>query len=174
MNFMTNINFKINSISSGWFDIELLNGEQSISICASNAWENDSPKYLLSLLIDLLTGKANAGYVVFDEEPGTYIMCIQFKSQISLEIYFSNNDDDEWGNVPLHGNLTSKELFSRIPIDKNLLMIDNLNMESFVSQVVQCFDTYASKHKRDKYEGNWMKFPLEEYQLLKAIVDKNC
>ena len=163
---MNDLRFKIRKISSGWFDVSFVTNGEKLNICASHAWGNDAPRHLLALLDRMTTGETEYGYVVFDDEPGSLVICICKGEPSTLHIVYSELDGDEW-KEPLYGDLTQEELGKRIPIESELLTVTGFDFDTFVDSVIAEFDKYASKHKRDKYEGNWMSFPLDELQALK-------
>lgn len=163
---MADLTFKIRKISSGWFDVSFVTNGEKLNICASYAWGNDASRHLLALLYRMITGETDSGYVVFDDEPGTLVICICKGETSALHIVYSELDDDDW-KEPLYGNLSQEELGKRIPIESELLTVTGFDFDTFVDSVIVEFDKYAPKHKRDKYEGNWMPFPMDELQTLK-------
>lgn len=164
---MNELTFKIRKISSGWFDVSFILNKEKLNICASNAWGNDSPKRFLELLCRLVKNETETGYFVFDDEPGTLVICICKGEQSNISIAYSELDDDEWKNTPLYGDLARADIYRQIPIERELLAVFDLDFDKFVRSVIEEFERFAPKHKRDKYEGNWMQFPLEELRMLK-------
>lgn len=169
---MNTLEFEILRIYAGWFDVRFFTSEKSCCIGASDAWDNDSPKYFLQMLIDLLEGNTQAGYVVFDEEPGTYIACIECGEVNKLTVCYSRLDNHEWEAVDVHGNMTCRKLAKFIAIEKVFLVVEDFELRKFAQSVAEAFEKYTSKHKRDKYEGNWMAFPTEELDKLKEVLGR--
>lgn len=97
---MTELGFKIRRISSGWFDVSFVLYKEKLNICASNVWGSDAPRHFLELLCRLVKREAEAGYVVFDDEQGTFVICICMGEQLNINIVYSELDDDEWKKMP--------------------------------------------------------------------------
>lgn len=93
---MTELGFKIRRISSGWFDVSFVLYKEKLNICASNAWGNDAPRHFLKILSRLVKRETEAGYVVYDDEPGTFVVCVCTGEQPCVNIVYSELDDDEW------------------------------------------------------------------------------
>ena len=164
---MNDLTFKIRKISSGRFDVSFILNKEKLNICASNAWGNNAPKRFLELLCRLVKKQTESGYIAFDDEPGTLVICIYKGEQSNISIAYSELDDDEWKKMPLYGDLEREEIYRQIPIERELLAVSDVDFDKFVRSVIAEFDRYAPKHKRDKYEGNWMPFPMEDLRLLK-------
>ncbi len=167
---MDKVTFEILRIHAGWFDVRFFTAEKSCCIGASDAWDNDSPQYFLQMLNDLLAGNTQSGYVVFDEEPGTYIVCIEKEEINKLTVSYSKLDNHEWTEIEVHGNLSYKALEKIITIEKVFLVVEDFDLHDFAKSVVDAFGKYTAKHDRDKYEGNWMMFPKEELEKLRSLV----
>ena len=167
---MNQLKFEILRIHAGWFDVRFYTQDKGCCIGASDAWDNDSPKYFLQMLVDLLEGKTQVGYVVFDEEPGTYIVCIERGTVNRLTVSYSKLDNHEWEEIEVHGNLSYKELEKFVKIEEVFMIVEEFDLRSFGQSVVAAFEKYMPKHDRDKYRGNWMVFPEEELEKLKACL----
>ena len=70
---VNDLKFEISQVHAGWF--VCLIGD--VEIWASYINMNDSPRQLLKLLGELMSGEREQGFVVFDEEPGCYILSIE-------------------------------------------------------------------------------------------------
>lgn len=167
------VNFEITRIFAGWFDVRFITKEEKVEISASDAWGNDSPKYFLKMVSDFLDHERKAGYVLFDEEPGTYIICIEKDSIYKLSVLYSGFDADERKEIKLHGKLTQKEFETLIPDIEMLFSTENFSIDSFARTVLRSFEEYSSVPKMSEYEGNWMVFPKEELELLRRMLKEN-
>lgn len=163
------INFEIIRVYAGWFDVKFITEEKQVEISASDAWENDSPKYFLKMLIDLLNNESNVGYVVFDEEPGTYIVCLEQDKECKLSILYSNFDDDEW-KIELCGERTRAQLEKIIPDTEELFVANGFSLQHFVRTVYRSFEEYMTGERLIEYEVNWMNFPKDELEELRGIL----
>lgn len=72
----TLINFEIQRIYAGWFDVLFKTSKEEVVVTASDAWGNDSPKLFLQILSELVDKPQYSKYVIWDEEPGVYIIFI--------------------------------------------------------------------------------------------------
>ena len=70
----TLINFEIQRIYAGWFDVLFKTNKEEVVVTASDAWGNDSPKLFLQILYELVDTHQYSKYVIWDEEPGVYII----------------------------------------------------------------------------------------------------
>lgn len=163
------INFEIMGIWSGWFDVKFITKEKQVEISASDAWENDSPKYFLRMIADILDGRMNTGYVVFDEEPGTYIVCLESDRGCRLSVLCSDFCDDEW-KTALHGELAREEIETIIPDTEELFYVENFSIQTFAKPVLRSFEEWSTKEKMSEYEDNWMEFPQKELERLRGLI----
>lgn len=170
---MVEVNFEIIRIYAGWFDIKFITKEKQVEISASDAWGNDSPKYFLRMILDVLDNKISAGYVIFDEEPGTYIVGLEKDTACKLFILYSDFDDDEWRQTELHGELKRKEIETLIPNTEELFSVENFSICSFARTVLRSFEECSSKAKMSEYEENWMEFPQKELEQLSRMLYRN-
>ena len=74
---MNAVNFEILGIHAGWYDVKFVSNDKQVEISASDAWGNDSPLYFLKMVLRMLNNEIESGYVVFDEEPGKYNVCLE-------------------------------------------------------------------------------------------------
>ena len=82
--------FEIAEVNSGWFDVIFKTADQRILISASDAWDNDSPRLFIELLLEIISKKSDCKYVMWDEEPGEYFLCFdRQKDQFRLSIGYS-------------------------------------------------------------------------------------
>ena len=168
MNF---VNFEIVRIVAGWFDVKFVTNEKQVEISASDAWGNDSPRYFLRMIIDFFCNKINAGYVIFDEEPGIYIVCIESNDEPQLSILYSGFDDNEV-KIDVHGNLTRKEIEGLLADTEELLSVSDFSLQLFANTLFRSFDEWSSKSKMNEYEWNWMVFPKAEIEQLSMLIHK--
>lgn len=121
--------------------------------------------------MDFLYNKADAGYVIFDEEPGVYIVCLEKTEETKLSILYSGLDDDEV-KIDVQGELTRKEIENLVTDTEELFSVSNLSLEIFFNTVFRSFDEWSSKEKRDEYEENWALFPQKEVEELSMLIHK--
>ncbi|SHL77609.1 hypothetical protein SAMN02745136_05674 [Anaerocolumna jejuensis DSM 15929] len=170
---MSFLNFEIKKICAGWFDAEFISNNKRVEISASDAWGNDSPKYFLQMISDILDNKVNTSYVVFDEEPGTYMVCIEKNdSDYSISILYSEFDDDLWTEAGLRGVLSKDKIKEIMPIDKEIFVESGFSFLAFARTVVRSFEEYSMNQYKETYEENWMDFPSTEFQYLSEQVKK--
>lgn len=165
---MNLVNFEIERIYVGWFEVCCRSYAKEVYFRASDAWENDAPKFFLLMLSELLRSDEISKYVVFDEEPGTYIVCIEKYKECKMQVLYSKFSDDEWGNIELYGNLSKEELEKKISISDELFE-ENIDLNHFVKTVLRSFEEYEKGQKLQEYEENWMKFPDKELKLLRSL-----
>ena len=85
---MNELKFEICQVHAGWF--VCLIGD--VEIWASYINMHDSPRQLLKLLGELMSGEREKGAVVFDEEPGCYILTVQRGERSSISLEFTERD----------------------------------------------------------------------------------
>lgn len=167
---MNQVDFRIRKLSAGWFVSEFSCGGERIRLWASDAWETDTPAHLLELLLTLVTGRRDRGYVIFDEEPGTTVLYLQAAGGADMELFHSSACHDEWEPEALAGRLSKEACKSRLVGIKTLLFVKDFDLPAFAACVAAQFETYVPKHKRDQYEGNWMPFPLSNLRTLQRAL----
>jgi hypothetical protein len=86
--FVNDLKFEISQVHAGWF--VCLIGD--VEIWASYIQMHDSPRQLLKLLGELMSGEREQGCVVFDEEPGCYILSIQRGERDSFSLGFTEKN----------------------------------------------------------------------------------
>ena len=155
---MNNLKFEISQVHAGWF--VCLIGD--VEIWASYINMNDSPRQLLKLLGDLMRGEREQGCVVFDEEPGCYILSIERGARDRLSLGFTEkNFLDFYPQYP-DGAAVLPELPRTKSDAETLLVLDDLDLYGFASAVGDAFSAYFTSDLRERYAKNWMPFPLEE------------
>ena len=164
---MNAVNFEIVRIYAGWFDVKFVAEDKQIVISASDAWENDSPMHFLRMISGILTNRIKDGYVVFDEEPGTYIVCLETTEEVKLSILYSNFDDDEWSKIGLQGELSRQEIEEIIPDTEELFVINDFSIKLFAKTILRGFEEWSSDLQKTEYEANWMEYPQKEVDELK-------
>ena len=156
--FVNGLKFEISQVHAGWF--VCLIGD--VEIWASYINMHDSPRQLLKLLGELMCGEREQGCVVFDEEPGCYILSIERGARDSLSLRFTEqNFLDFYPNYP--------DAAAVLPVlprtaggAETLLLLDDLDLYSFACAVGDAFSAYFTSDLREQYAKNWMPFPLEE------------
>lgn len=169
---MDYLSFEINRITSGWFDVVFTSNKKQMEISASYAWGNDSPKYFLKMISDFLNNKTNTGYVVFDEEPGTYVVYIEKEVEYRLSILFSRHDSYMWKEIELHGFLNRQQIEEEIPIDEDFY-IQDFDFTAFSKTIMKSFEKYSSGIEKNQYEKNWTEFPNKEFVYLCEQIEKS-
>ena len=156
---MNDLKFEIRQVHAGWF--VCLIGD--VEIWASYINMNDSPRQLLKLLGELMCGEREQGCVVFDEEPGCYILSIERGARDSLSLRFTEqNFLDFYPNYP--------DAAAVLPVlprtaggAETLLLLDDLDLYSFACAVGDAFSAYFTADLREQYAKHWMPFPMEEF-----------
>lgn len=163
---MNNLKFEISQVHAGWF--VCLIGD--VEIWASYIQRHDSPRQLLKLLGELMRGEREQGCVVFDEEPGCYILSIQRGERDSFSLGFTEkNFLDCYPNYPDRAAVLP--VLPRTKSDAEaLLLLDDLDLYGFASAVGDAFSEYFTSDLREQYAKNWMPFPLEELLELRHIL----
>lgn len=163
------VNFEIERIYAGWFEVVLYSDDFKIELSASDAWGNDSPKKFLEILCDLIMHENIHRYVIWDEEPGIYVIYISKINQTcKLNIFFTENVYEDVGEVT--GILSYDELQCKFGELEELLSVDDLYFDYFVKMVVRSFQEYSKGEYREQYEENWMEFPHEELKKLEQLL----
>ena len=156
--FVNNLKFEICQVRAGWF--VCLIGD--VEIWASYIHMHDSPRQLLKLLGELMCGEREQGSVVFDEEPGCYILSIErgVRDRFSLE-FTEKNFLDFYPKYP-DAAAVLPELPRTVGDAEVLLVVDDLDLYRFACAVGDAFSAYHTAVLRERYEKNWMPFPVEE------------
>ena len=93
------LNAPINKIGEFTMLIKLtskVRTELKVVVTASDAWGNDSPKLFLQILSELVDKPQYSKYVIWDEEPGVYIIFIdKIDDLYNIKIAFSEFCHDE-------------------------------------------------------------------------------
>lgn len=171
---MNKVVFEIERIYAGWFEVWCKTDKKEVYFTASDAWETDSPKCLLLMLADLMRRKTGAGYVIFDEEPGTYVLCIEKNDKCLMEIFYSKSCDDELEEGERYGNLSREETKKLIPVSEVLFSEEDMDLDLFIETVLRSFEEYEKGRGLEEYEENWMAFPRKELEILRALYQENA
>ena len=163
---MNDLKFEICQVHAGWF--VCLIGD--VEIWASYINRHDSPRQLLKLLVELMSGEREQGCVVFDEEPGCYILSIERGVRDRLSLGFTEkNFLDFYPQYP-----DAAAVLPELPRTKRdaetLLVLDDLDLYGFACAVGDAFSAYFTPDLRERYAKNWMPFPLEELLELRCIL----
>lgn len=168
---MNELKFEICQVHAGWF--VCLIGD--VEIWASYIHLRDSPRHLLKLLGELMSGEREKGTLVFDEEPGCYILTVQRgeRSSISLE-FTEKNFLDFYPEFPDTAAVLPERPGSADDAE-TLLLVDDLDLYQFACAVGDAFSAYFTADMREQYAKHWMSFPLEELvELRHALGDYSC
>lgn len=166
----TYINFEIKNISYGWFDVLFKTNEDEIMVTASYAWGNDSPKLFLQILYELLVSPSCNKYVIWDEEPGVYIIFFsKIKNQYNIKIAYSETCHDElFADIRnTTGNFIFHEAQSMIHDLEVIYECYDINFSHLIKTIIRAFEEYETN---PEYERNWMSFPYNELNLLKKDI----
>ena len=156
--FVNDLKFEICQVHAGWF--VCLIGD--VEIWASYINRHDSPRLLLKLLGELMSGEREQGTVIFDEEPGCYILSIQRGERCSFSLGFTEkNFLDFYPEYP-DGAAVLPELPRTVGDAETLLLIDDLDLYRFACAVGDAFSVYFTADMREQYAKHWMPYPLEE------------
>lgn len=163
---MNDLKFEICQVHAGWF--VCLIGD--VEIWASYINRQDSPRQLLKLLVELMSGKREQGGVVFDEEPGCYILTVQRGERCSFSLGFTEKIFlDCYPEYPA-GAAVLPKLSRTVGDAETLLLIDDLDLYRFSCAVGDAFSAYFTADLREQYAKHWMPFPLEELLELRCIL----
>lgn len=162
---MEQVEFLIDKVSHGWFDVSFKGSDWKVAISASDAWGTDTPALLLQGLVKQKNENIPTSlYVAFDEEPGTYLFTLERKTEQSatLTVGYSKYDDDEWPEIERAGRKTLVELSNLIPVDEILLRAE-IDYHIFLYSVYKAFLPYENTLTKIQYEKNWMLFPIKPW-----------
>ena len=168
---MNDLKFEISQVHAGWF--VCLIGD--VEIWASYINMHDSPRQLLKLLGELMNGEREKGTVVFDEEPGCYILTVQRGERSSISLEFTERDSlDFYPEYPDGAAVLSKQS-GTMGDAETLLLIDDLDLYRFACAVGDAFSAYFTADMREQHAKHWMPFPLEELEELRhTLGDYSC
>ena len=163
---MNDLKFEISQVHAGWF--VCLIGD--VEIWASYIQMHDSPRQLLKLLGELICGEREQGCVVFDEEPGCYILSIQRGERDSFSLGFT--EKNSWDLYPESPDTAAvyPELPRSVGDAATLLSVDDLDLYRFACAVGDAFSAYLTSDMREQYAANWMPFPVVELMELRRTL----
>ena len=170
---MEQVEFLIDKISYGWFDVSFKGSDWKVAISASDAWGTDTPALLFKEIVKQKNENLPASlYVVFDEEPGTYLLTLERKAEQSaiLTVCYSEYDDDEWPEIERAGRKTLVELSNLLPINETVLRAE-IDYHFFLHSVYKAFLPYENTLTKIQYEKNWMLFPIKQWTEFKDFLD---
>ena len=164
------MDFIIDKIGYGWFDVSFLIGDNRVTVTASYAWGHDSPQLFLMMLYNsLCEDDYENSFVIWDEEPGEYFVCLEKEHETyRLSIGFSEDAEDLYGRFfkTPYGDMSYDKVKSLFPDWKELLS-NEINITDFAKSVCSAFEAYNA----DDYEKNWtMPYPKEQIELLKNVI----
>ena len=132
---MTDLKFEICQVHAGWF--VCLIGD--VEIWASSITMHGSPRQLLKLLGELMSGEREKGTVVFDEEPGCYILTVQRGERSSISLEFTERDFLDFYPEYPDGAAVLPERPGSVADAEALLLIDDLDLYQFACAVGDAF-----------------------------------
>lgn len=165
------INFEIAQISAGWFDVWFKTVDKNKWVTASDAWENDSPRAFLKMLCNMLEENNCEKYVIWDEEPGVYIIFIGKRDgKYNMKITYSKICHHElFADIRnVSGDKTYEEMCERMDDLEIRFACDNFYYIYFLRTVLRAFEEYEKKEERlREYRDNWMDFSHKELEELR-------
>lgn len=170
----TLIDFEIQRIYAGWFDVLFKTNKEKVVVTASDAWGNDSPKLFLQILSELVDKPQYSKYVIWDEEPGVYIIFIdKIDDLYNIKIAFSEFCHDElFADIRnVIGDVSYDEMKSKLNDLELICEYNDIDYVYLLKTVVRAFEEYENS---TDYSQNWMEFPHKELcairQYLKTIL----
>lgn len=163
----TLINFEIQRIYTGWFDVLFKTEKKEVAVTASDAWGNDSPKLFLHILCEMLDKDIYNKYVIWDEEPGVYIIFInKTEENFNIKIAFSEFCHDElFSDIRnVVGDISYDEMRNKLNDLELLFEYNNVDFIYFLRTVIRAFEEYENT---SEYLENWMDFPHNELDAIK-------
>lgn len=163
------VNFEIERIYAGWFDVSFQQDNKKLTISASDTWGNDSPGKFLEALYEFYVKKASHRFVIWDEEPGVYFICLdKIENKTRMIVAYSEQDDDELGEVfqNVVGDLSYEKIKDYFDDLQDLLIVENLNINHFVRVVYERF----CGCNIEEYQNHWMDYPHEQLEKLKIAL----
>lgn len=162
------INFEIGRVYAGWFDVVFRYNNKDVSIRASDAWDYDSPKYFLQMLSECYRADRCSKFAVFDEEPGTYYVCLLKDTKVTLTVFYSTLTHDEL-TIDFERELSAKEIMKCVNAGKDKIILqEEIDLDYFIHTVIRAFEEYELAERNVWYEENWMDFPMVEFEKLKS------
>lgn len=169
------VKFEIRKIFAGWFDVKFECEDKSVVISASDAWEHDAPRQMLKELAECNGMEKFSKYIIWDEEPGSYVVCIDKEDkECTLTIIYTKVDSDEWEKIDLHGDLSYQEISDYVIHRSSLdiLLQKGIDFEYLVETVINAFAEYEKDEKKSEYENNWMEYPQQELDRLRELYNR--
>lgn len=166
----TLINFEIQRIYAGWFDVQFKTDREEVVVTASDAWGNDSPKMFAQILSEISDKQNCDRYVIWDEEPGVYIIFINKKERCyNIKIAFSEFCHDElFADVRnVVGEISYEEMCTKLDDLELLFECNDFDYVYLLKTVIRAFEEY---NNGVVYQDNWMDFPNRELDALKQTV----
>ena len=151
--------FSILEIYAGWFTIQLVTENTSVSLTNSSYLNNDAPKILLKNIKQLSSHYTDEVWFCWHDEPGAYIGHMRVKNKV-LELLIAEAID-EAVDLPPEGVQLKEAPLGTVLFDAAI------PLEKFVKKIRREFTVYSSGVGMEKYEKEWMEFPLKEFNALK-------
>lgn len=161
------VNFEIQRIYAGWFDVLFKTEKEEIAVTASDAWGNDSPRLFLQILCELVDKQIYNKYVIWDEEPGVYVIFINKIEEVyNIKIAFSEFDHDElFADIRnVIGDMSYEEMSSKLKDLELIFECNNIDYVYLLRTVVRAFEEYENSAE---YQENWMDYPHKELAAIK-------
>lgn len=169
------VKFEIRRIFAGWFDVRLCCKDKNVDISASDAWGHDAPVQMLKELAECVEKNDFHKYVIWDEEPGSYVVCIDKENEeCILTVIYTDVDSDEWKKIDLHGDLSYQEISDYVMHRSSIEMLiqEEIDFAYFVETVISAFLEYEHEEKKTEYENNWLEYPQQELDELRKLYSR--
>lgn len=166
----TLVNFEIQRIYAGWFDVLFKTEKKEAAVTASDAWGNDSPKLFLQILCEMLDKDIYNKYVIWDEEPGVYVIFInKIKEVYNIKIAFSEFSHDElFADIrSVVGEISYEEMCTKLNDLELLFECNDFDYIYLLRTIVRAFEEYENSAE---YLENWMDYPHQELAAIKQYL----
>lgn len=108
-----------------------------------------------------------SSFAVFDEEPGTYYVCLLKDTKVTLTVFYSALTHDEL-TMDFERELSVKEIMKCVNAgEDNIILQEEIDLDYFIHTVIRAFEEYEIAERKVWYEKNWMDFPAIEFETLK-------
>ncbi len=165
------MNFYIAEIDYGWIDVVLKYKGVEIYEIGSYVVDNDSPRLLLSVLIDIIALKKEKAFIIWDGEPGVGFWCFERKNNNKVKLYtaFSQEADNfvarDFFRIT-KGMGGYEDIKKDFPDLEERDVVEDIDIYELSDAVIDGF----GKVDIDVYERDWMKYPTEELNELKRLL----
>ena len=164
------VNFEIERVFAGWFDVSFSFGKDNVVISASDVYGNDGPRMLLEKFSEFYYDKCPQKVIVWDEEPGNYFIIFnRVENNCSLSISYSQEAEDKLTQKvrDIIDEVPKSELVDLLDDWEDLLVVENIGMEHLLKVMFERFSEFDTK----EYENNWMDYPNEQLDNIKNMMN---